>query len=96
MANILKDEKAELVCEFLVLKGYSIREAARRAGVHQKTVMRMVKDINIGLAEDGEPPLSCSCGKELVKHKGWCSDRYKRSPKRQAFMKRWHSKGKIN
>ena len=89
MANHLKDEKAELVCKLLV-DGFSIRETSRITGVAKVTIGRMVADINSGLEWDGQPPLRCTCGKELTKHRGWCRDRYERSPKRQAFMKRWH------
>lgn len=30
----------------------------------------------------------CQCGKPAT-HNGWCAARYQRSPKRQAFIKRW-------
>ncbi len=93
MANHLSEYKSESVVE-LLCEGFSIRETARLARVAKGTVASILKGINEGLGWDGEPPLTCACGKELVKHRGWCSDRYKRSPKRQAFMKRWHNKKK--
>lgn len=34
----------------------------------------------------------CQCGK-VVGHNGFCSLRYKNSPKRQEFMRRWHTDG---
>jgi hypothetical protein len=31
----------------------------------------------------------CACGKS-IRHRGWCSVRFERSPARQRFMLRWH------
>jgi len=89
MANHLKDEKAELVCELLCM-GFSIRETARIARVAPGTVSSILKEVNWAMVDMGLEPVKCTCGKELTKHRGWCRDRYERSPKRQAFMKRWH------
>lgn len=91
MANYLKDEKAELMCE-LLLMGLSIRETARIARISKQTVMIAAREINEYLIADGFEPLKCGCGKETLKHKGWCKDRFERHPKRQKFMKEWQKK----
>lgn len=64
--------------------GYSVREIARAFGLSKSVVHTISSEFLY------EPDSKCKCG-EPIGHRGWCSWRFKRSEKRQAFMDRWHS-----
>lgn len=66
------------------LAGLSIRVAACRLGFSKCTVNRYYKKfVDIGK----QRPL-CMCGKPSA-HRSWCSWRFRHSPARIQFMKRW-------
>lgn len=76
--NYLHPRTAERLVECLRL-GLSLREAAREAGCGRGTAIRY---------ERLNGPFTCPCGRER-KHRGWCSERLKRHPARQQFLRQW-------
>ncbi|KKN45756.1 hypothetical protein LCGC14_0679790 [marine sediment metagenome] len=88
MPNFLCENKLIDVCNLLD-DGNSIRAVSRLTGVHTATISKIARNIDEFCEEDGEPILACKCGKPLRQHRGWCSERYKKSEKRQAFIKSW-------
>jgi|ERR1041384_183071 transposase-like protein len=64
--------------------GHSCRTVARKVGIAKHTAEKYRKFILV--AEE----IRCPCG-QLSTHRGFCWWRYQNSPKRQEFMKRWHS-----
>jgi len=74
-----------------LLGGNSIRHTAKLIGASKNTVKKFFHIFSAILQTSGKGELLCKCGKPIIDHKGWCVYRYKKSPKRQAFMKRWHS-----
>lgn len=65
----------------LMKEGKGNREICRLTGMSKNTAAKLRKVIE---AENGGPFL-CSCGKQAT-HNGWCSHRFAKSPKRQAFV----------
>lgn len=63
-------------------QGYSLRQVIRIVGITNATASKYRKLAHLP---------QCKCGQN-IKHQGWCWWRYQQSPKRQEFMKRWHSK----
>jgi hypothetical protein len=59
--------------------GLSHRAISAQIGINRKTVQRYEK-LN--------GPFVCPCGRQRT-HRGWCSERIKRSPVRAAFLKQW-------
>lgn len=59
--------------------GLSVREAGKFAGTSYVTASRYA----------GNFPFSCPCGRSREAHKSMCPVRFKRHPKRQAFMEKW-------
>lgn len=76
--NYILPQTAEQLVQHLRM-GLSIREVVRALGVSRGTVTRY---------ERLNGPFTCPCGRER-KHRGWCRERIKRSPLRQAFLSRW-------
>jgi len=68
-------------------KGYSIREVARMTGLAKQTVQTIKDQTAYYLGEYDE--VKCGCGGKAG-HRGWCWWRLQRSPKRRAFLARWH------
>ncbi len=66
----------------LTRRGETSRRIRDLTGVAKNTIMKYQK-----LANADE--ILCPCGKS-VKHRGWCSERFKKSLARLAFMDRWH------
>lgn len=66
--------------------GQSARESMESSGLADMTVRKY-----FGWFELLYGPRMCACGQPM-KHRGWCSVRYAKSPKRQEFMKKWHKK----
>lgn len=60
--------------------GMSIRAAARYAGVARATAHKYSHGVSA----------RCPCGDD-ARHRGWCSYRVSRSPRRRAFLRLWHS-----
>jgi len=89
MSNYLLPEKRSKV-EELISKGKGNRLIERETGVSKNTVKKIRQDI---ITETGNEPL-CKCGQPAT-HKGWCSERFKKSPKRQATMKKLQNKNKL-
>lgn len=58
--------------------GLSIRSAAQFADVAKGTARKYFR---------AYPPMDCPCGRRLP-HRGWCSYRVAKSPKRQAILAR--------
>lgn len=85
--NRLPDEKAKIVKQIL-LGGISIRWTVRLTGVSKQTVRRIERQLRL----EGEKRV-CPCGLD-AKHQGWCSFRFRQSPARQSFMKRWRAHGR--
>ena len=63
--------------------GVSIRRVMRIVGISNATANKFRQ---IALADYDA---RCACG-EAAGHRGWCSDRYQNSQRRQEFMRRWH------
>lgn len=63
----------------LLKMGLSHRHIQRRLGVGKGTV---------GRYEKLNGPFKCPCGRERT-HRGWCSERLRHSPLRQAFLAAW-------
>lgn len=77
--NLLKPHKRSRLLEALML-GLSIREAMKHSGVAINTARRYSR-LN--------GPFKCPCGRPRQTHRGWCSERLKRSPLRREFLARW-------
>lgn len=75
--NRLKAEKEAKLRELLAA-GWSIRSAAAAAGVSKRTAELRAREIQA----------TCPCG-QPARHRGWCSWRFQRSPRRQEFLERW-------
>ncbi len=75
----LSDETAEGLREGLA-RGMSIRPLARKLGISKATVSKFARVLPRGL---------CGCGSEGG-HRGWCWWRFRRSPLRQAVIRRLH------
>ncbi|KKN61940.1 hypothetical protein LCGC14_0517090 [marine sediment metagenome] len=93
MSNFLCENKLVDVCNLLD-DGNSIRAVSRLTGVHTMTISKVSRGIDEFSLEEGYSPLACKCGKPLREHRGWCSERYKKSEKRQAFIKSWPKRKK--
>jgi hypothetical protein len=79
---------------WLLLAGRSIREVAEKSGASRDKIAKLRDQLIITLSNIGldETPLTvCECSQEAG-HKGWCSVRLAKSPKRQATMKKLHAK----
>jgi transposase-like protein len=63
--------------------GNTARHATRVLGLASNTVRTAYRKLRERLG-----PVKCACGQEAG-HRGWCKVRFQKSPKRQAFMKRW-------
>lgn len=76
-----RNEKRNLAVR-LFNEGLSLRQVCRAVGIvkHTATAYRKLSTRVV-----------CECGRS-IDHKGWCWWRLQNSPKRQEFMKRWHSK----
>jgi len=88
--NRLKPEKLREI-QMAYWDGKSLRETAREYRVAKKTVQdifRAERKESLGFR------VPCICG-QTCGHKGWCSYRFARSPKRQAVMKRLHARQRI-
>lgn len=70
----------------LLQTGISNREVARQTGASTITIAKVRAEL-----EKLTGPILCPCGTHSI-HQGWCSWRFKQSPKRQAVMKRLHAK----
>lgn len=77
----------EITIKNLLRKGYSIRDVCKKTGAAKHTVNSRRKL----LMSKYEIP-DCKCG-DVAGHIGWCSYRFKKSKKRQEFMRSW-SKGR--
>lgn len=77
--NWHKHAKALLV----LFSGGSAREAMRESGLAQRTAFLLAKRVR-----KIYPHIVCGCG-QPPGHRGWCSYRVKRSPKRTEFLKRF-------
>lgn len=66
----------------LFRQGLSLRTVCRIVGLQKATATKYRRSV---------AACPCPCGQDS-KHRGWCWYRYQNSPKRQEFMKRWHSK----
>lgn len=86
--NFLSDEKQDALFEILI-EGGSIRGAAREVGVSPTTVLAYRKAYFPPDYEDQIKP--CPCGR-AAGHRGWCSVRFERSPRRQATMAAMHER----
>lgn len=81
--NVIKPEMESAIRERLA-QGWSTRRIASDVGVAKDTVTRHRR---LFLAE--EPmPFVCPCGRPAG-HRGWCVERTKLSPARQAFLSKW-------
>ncbi len=80
MSNFLSDEKMQAVLE-AIWEGGSLRGIARELGISKDTVSSYRK---LWLSHDFKID-PCPCGQEAV-HRGWCSVRFARSPRRQAVL----------
>ena len=72
-----------------LLSGNGIRKTARILGVSKCTVGKCLKLLLASRRDAGAGDIMCRCGQAST-HQGWCWYRFKESPKRQQFMKRWH------
>jgi hypothetical protein len=86
----LCQEKMEAAAD-LAIKGCSIRQIAKGAGIGKQTAMRIQQAYRRAFAKEGLPVKTCGCGQKQG-HRGWCRYLYIRSTKRQAFMQRWRNK----
>ncbi len=80
----------------LLEQGHCDREICRKIAVHSGTVSKIRKE----LEEINGKPFLCACG-EPSNHRGWCKARYKKSGKRQDFIRSmkghsWSKKLKSN
>jgi hypothetical protein len=80
--NKISGEKEEKL-QALFVAGFTIRQAAKRAGVAKHTAARYLHAL---------PPLLCPCGQPAL-HRGWCTVRVARSPSRQQFLDNFASGG---
>lgn len=76
----VKEIRATLLFE----QGHSLREVCKLVGIHIVTAAKYRRSAR---------PSLCRCGRDS-KHQGWCWWRYQQSPKRQEFMRQWHSMDK--
>lgn len=83
----------ERACE-LFHQGCTIREVAKSVGMAINTAMHVRRNCIEGGELSGLPPIKCPCG-EPTGHRGWCSYRVSYSSKRQAFLKRWHTRSRF-
>ena len=65
------------------------REIMEKTGAAKATVTKYRKEA----LEEADRPVLCKCGKP-VGHKEWCSEREKKSPKRQDYLKKTGEKRK--
>jgi transposase-like protein len=75
----------------MLLKGNSIRESARMAGMSKDTVAKLFPRLLAELSRSGRGDIYCPCGRKSP-HRGWCSYRFENSPARKAVMAKMHSK----
>lgn len=78
----------------LVLLGNGIRSVRIQTGAASATIQYYRKELIFEAAFQGKDIL-CKCGKKIG-HRGWCSPKLERSPKRIEFLKKWHRSGGIN
>src|SRR5271156_5619045 len=67
-------------------QGLVVKEAGSASGI--KSTITIRKYFAAFRQEFGDS--FCPCGKNAL-HRGWCSYRLQKSPKRQAFLKSWHT-----
>lgn len=72
-----------------LLSGMGIRATARKVGCSKNTVGKLYKILLAERSRRGMGDILCPCGLPSI-HQGWCTERFRRSPQRQAFMKEWH------
>lgn len=83
--HYIDSELAASIRQLLFL-GRSTRTIAAELGLNKGTVDRHRR---LYLAERGTfADIVCPCGQQAF-HRGWCSERLKHSPARQAFLARW-------
>ncbi len=75
------------IAKRMVLEGNCNRDVRRATGMHMQTVAKLRRIIE---SEQGSP-IMCACGSPAT-HRGWCSVRYAKSPKRQKFIGQWGKK----
>jgi|HubBroStandDraft_2_1064218.scaffolds.fasta_scaffold00132_42 hypothetical protein len=80
--NKISQEKVEKL-QALFAAGFTLRQAAKRAGVSRHTAQRYAREM---------PPMLCPCG-QPSSHQGWCTIRVGRSENRQRFLARFASGG---
>lgn len=78
--RVIESEKQRTLIQALT-DGHSIRKASEMAGVAKGTAQKYMRELRAA----GMNPL-CGCGQPSG-HKGWCAERYKNSPARQAFVR---------
>ncbi len=76
-----------------LLAGNGIRATARITGTSKCTVTKLYRILIATLYKSGGEDILCKCGQPII-HRGFCKYTYTKSPKRQAFMKKWHEKQK--
>jgi len=92
-AMYAKSGQLQRLCTALV-RGKSIRAAAREAGCSRVTARKLHRILLADFASPGQVAFRCACGKPST-HRGFCSARFRESPRRQAFMRRWHTKDNL-
>lgn len=84
--NIVEPYVQTAIYDQLAL-GRSIRQIAADLEIAKGTVQRY-RDFFVRANTAKGVTVYCACGKE-ASHNGWCSERFRLSPARQAFMARW-------
>lgn len=70
----------------MLCAGSSSRTISKATGMHSATIAKLRKVLQTA----GVKQARCKCG-QLATHKGWCAERYRKSRKRQEFMRTWHA-----
>lgn len=84
--NHLSDQTARSIRVMLML-GRSVRSIAEELGTSKVTVGVHRKAFEA--ERGGFVDIFCACGQQAF-HKGWCTERLKLSPSRQAFLRQWN------
>lgn len=77
-------------CKMLSSGLYSLREVNRETGYSINTICTLFYKISAKREREGLTEIKCKCGLPIIKHRGWCKYRFKKSEKRKNTLAIMH------